>query len=120
MRSQTVKYIAVIFLTVLALTACDSNKREQSEGNKEKTAVAVKEKGTASVKKESKLAEKFTDKSYPFCNSTNLYKMPYQEQAEGDGISFVQYGIEKQNFVRKLFPKDCKCARNPLKLYWHS
>lgn len=93
MEKRQTKYIFLICIAILALTACNSEKKEQQKGNSEKKMAE----GVTTSKKEAKLAENLTDKSYPFCNSTNLYKMPYQEQAENDGISLIQYDLKGNN-----------------------
>lgn len=65
------------------------------------------EKDAETVKREAKLAGNFTDQSYPYCNSTNLYKMPYHEQAEDDGISLIQYdlkGNHRRNRIARRKP----------------
>lgn len=92
MEKRWARNIALICIGILALTACNSEKKGHPRGDSEKKA-----EGLATVKKEAKLAENFTGKSYPFCNSTNLYKMPYQEEAENDGISLIQYDLKGNN-----------------------
>lgn len=97
MGKRRAKYVALTCMVILALTACDSGKKEQhGEGGGEKI-----EKDIETVKREVRLAGNFTDQSYPYCNSTNLYKMPYHEQAEDDGISLIQYDL-KGNHRREI------------------
>lgn len=100
-RKKYRRYVVALCMIMVTLTACSGEREARTE----------KENGTATqaLTTEPMLAENFTDKSYPFCNSTNLYKNVEEDYmrerpAKSDAV-FAQYDLQG-NFLCDIVIKD--------------